>query len=50
MRYVSKKEEFKIFVTTHPELVDYVNNDNMSWQKFYDMYALYGKDNEKFRL
>ena len=43
---MSKKEEFKIFVTTHPELVDYVNNDNMSWQKFYDMYALYGKDNE----
>ena len=46
---MSKKEEFKIFVTTHPELVDYVNNDNMSWQKFYDMYSLYGNNEEAWK-
>lgn len=39
------KENFKGFVRKHPELVTHVNNNTMSWQKFYDMYDLYGEDN-----
>lgn len=40
------KEEFKQFVQSHPELSRHVNNGNMTWQKFYEMYSLYGKNNE----
>ena len=36
------KEEFKQFVSSHPELIKYVNNNQMTWQKFYDIYSLYG--------
>lgn len=39
------KVEFKEFVKTHPSLVKYVNNGDMSWQKFYEMFDLYGEDN-----
>lgn len=38
------KEEFKGFVRTKPELVKYVNNGEMTWQRFYEMWALYGDD------
>ncbi len=41
---MSKKEEFKEFVKTKPELASYVNNGEMTWQKFYEMYDLYGDD------
>ena len=40
------KEEFKEFVSKHPELIKYVNRNEMTWQKFYDMYSLYGEKNE----
>ena len=40
-----KKEEFKEFVKKHPKLVEYVRKDEMTWQKFYEMYDLYGEDN-----
>ena len=43
---MQKKEEFKIFVRNHPELVEYVNKNEMTWQKFYEMYVLYDQDNE----
>ena len=39
------KEDFKKFVNLHPELISYVNNNQMTWQKFYDMFSLYGTDN-----
>jgi hypothetical protein len=41
---MTKKEEFKEFVRTKPELADYVNSGEMTWQKFYEMYDLYGTD------
>lgn len=40
------KEDFKNFVKTKPELADYVKDNTMSWQKFYELYDLYGEDNE----
>lgn len=41
-----KKDEFKEFVKKNPRLISYVKNNEMSWQKFYEMYDLYGEDNE----
>ena len=40
------KEDFKNFVNNHKELISYVNTDKMTWQKFYDMYTLYGENSE----
>lgn len=39
-----KKEEFKEFVKKNPKLISYVKNNEMTWQKFYEMYDLYGDD------
>lgn len=38
------KEEFKMFVREHPSLLKHVNGGDMTWQKFYDMYRLYGSE------
>ncbi len=38
------KEEFKAFVKTKPELADYVLDNTMTWQKFYELYDMYGED------
>jgi predicted component of type VI protein secretion system len=40
------KEDFKNFVNNHKELIRYVNSDKMTWQKFYDMYTLYGEKSD----
>lgn len=37
---------FKDFVKNNPSLVKYVNNNEMSWQKFYELYDLYGEQEE----
>ena len=42
---MANKESFKTFVSNHPILVSYVNSGEMSWQKFYEMYDLYGEEN-----
>lgn len=41
---MSKVEEFKLFVKENPKLINYVKSNEMSWQKFYEIYDLYGKD------
>ena len=43
---MAKKEDFKDFVKANPQLIKYVNNEEMTWQRFYEMYDLYGKDND----
>lgn len=43
------KESFKEFVRKNPRLVKYVNKENMSWQKFYEMYDLYGEENDVWK-
>jgi len=40
------KETFKVFVKNNPNLVNYVKNNEMTWQKFYEMYDLYGESSE----
>lgn len=41
---MSKKEEFKEFIKNHPELIKYVKSGDMSWQKFFEIYSIYGND------
>ena len=42
---MSKKEDFKKFVKNNPELINKVKNNEMTWQKYYEIYDLYGEDN-----
>ena len=41
---MEKKEEFKNFARLHPELLDYIKNKEMTWQNFYEIYDIYGSD------
>lgn len=38
------KETFKEFVKKNPKLIKYVKNNEMTWQKFYEIYDIYGED------
>ena len=40
---MSNKDDFKVFVRNNPNLVNYVINGEYSWQKFYEMYDIYGE-------
>lgn len=46
---MNKKEEFKAFASSHPELISYVKNGSMSWQKFYEIYDIYGDNAEAWK-
>ena len=39
-----KTKAFKEFVKKNPQLISYVKSNEMTWQKFYEMYDLYGED------
>jgi len=43
---MSNLTNFKEFVKNNPSLVKYVKNNEMNWQQFYEMYDMYGEDNE----
>ncbi len=45
---MSKKDEFKKFASTHPELINFINDGSMTWQKFYEIYDIYGDDNRSW--
>lgn len=38
------KETFKSFARLHPELGSYVISNNISWQKLYELYEIYGEN------
>lgn len=38
------KEQFKQFVKKNPILIKYINSKEMTWQQFYEMYDLYGEE------
>lgn len=42
---MTKIDNFKLFVKNNPNLITYAKNNTMSWQKFYELYDLYGEDN-----
>ena len=41
--------EFKEFVKKNPSLIKYVNNNEMTWQKFYELYDLYGESMDAWK-
>lgn len=43
---ITLKEEFKAFVRKKPELISYVTKGDMTWQRFYEIWALYGDDDK----
>lgn len=43
---MDKVTQFKDFVKNNPCLVKYVESKEMSWQKFYELYDLYGENDE----
>ncbi len=46
---MNKKEEFKSFARLHPELVSYVKSGDMTWQKFYEIYDIYGNEESAWK-
>lgn len=46
---MSKKEEFKNFVRANPTLLKHVQAGSMDWQKFYEIYDMYGTNNEVWK-
>lgn len=42
---MDKMDLFKEFVKNNPSLLRFVKNNEMTWQKFYEMYDLYGENN-----
>ena len=43
---MDKKTNFKEFVKNNPSLLKFVKEEKMTWQKFYEMYDLYGENHE----
>ena len=43
---MSNKDNFKNFVYNHPEFIDMVKSNKTTWQKLYELYDLYGENNE----
>jgi len=46
---MSKKEEFREFIKSKPELVEYIKSNEMTMQKFYEIYDVYGKDENAWK-
>lgn len=43
---MDKLTNFKEFVKQNPSFIKYVRNNEMTWQKFYELYDLYGEDDD----
>ena len=37
-------DNFKTFVKANPHFASYIKNGKMTWQKFYELYDMYGED------
>ena len=37
-------DKFKIFVKSNPTFASYIKDGSMTWQKFYELYDMYGED------
>ena len=46
---MSKKDDFKEFASKNPSLAKYIENGEMSWQKFYELYDIYGEDSDVWK-
>lgn len=43
---MATKDDFKNFAYKHPELVRYIKSGEATWQKFYEIYDIYGEDSD----
>ena len=43
---MDKKEEFKEFIRTKPELVSFIKDKKYTWQDFYEVFDIYGTSEE----
>ena len=41
---MSHLDNFKSFVRLNPTFANYIKDGSMTWQKFYELYDLYGED------
>ncbi len=46
---MSKKEEFKEFLRTKPELTEYIRNNEVTLQSLYEIYDVYGNSEEAWK-
>lgn len=46
---MSKKDEFKEFIRNKPELVEYIKNKDMTLQGFYEIFDIYGSDENAWK-
>lgn len=46
---MTKIDNFKLFVRKNPNLVTQVRNNTTSWQELYEIYDLYGEENEVWK-
>lgn len=42
---MSNIDNFKLFVKNNPTFANYIKDGTMTWQKFYELYDMYGEDN-----
>lgn len=45
---MDKKEEFKLFVRKYPSFATYVQSKSVSWQELYELWDMYGDDDNVF--
>ncbi len=43
---MSNLDNFKMFVREHPNFANYIKDGSMTWQKFYELYDMYGEDSK----
>lgn len=43
---MAKLDDFKQFVRRNPNLINYVNKNETTWQKLYEVWDLYGESSE----
>lgn len=41
---MTKLDNFKKFIATHPDFIDMVRNNNTTWQSLYELYDIYGEN------
>lgn len=46
---MDKKESFKNFARSHPELISSIKSGDSSWQKLYEIYDIYGEDDRAWK-
>lgn len=39
-------DNFKSFVKSNPTFANYIKDGSMTWQKFYELYDMYGEDDQ----